>query len=378
MRFPAWLFVLGLALSGAAAQAADYQTVIAKSERVAATATVGGTVIPYKEVTLAAQVPGQVLFIAGSEGDAFQAGALLLTIDDDDLQAQRRAAMAEMMHAESILRNARVQYSREMWAPSVNNAYRSPGMAMPMMFDRMFSRGFGNMTGLSGSNQWIERYADLSSQASHLNQAQSRLLSSRAQVETLDAKIKDARMTAPFEGVILSKMAEAGDTVQPGQPLMKFAHTKYLRIQAEVPVRLASALREGMIVPARLDVHTSDITARVVRIYPVADAGRHTVTVKFDLPIGVRGGPGMYAEVRIPEASGGEREFVVVPSQALIWRGSLPGVFILKDGKPSLRLIRLGAPAGGGKASVIAGLKGGEQVIVNPSAGMASGGTVNN
>ncbi|MBT4451306.1 MAG: hypothetical protein HOC92_16535 [Gammaproteobacteria bacterium] len=55
---------------------------------------IGGTVIPYKEVTLSAQVPGRIQYIAGSEGDYFQKNNLLLSIDDDDLVAKRRAALA--------------------------------------------------------------------------------------------------------------------------------------------------------------------------------------------------------------------------------------------------------------------------------------------
>ena len=42
----------------------------------------GGTVIPLKEVTLSAQIPGVVQTLAGEEGDTFSAGAELVTIND--------------------------------------------------------------------------------------------------------------------------------------------------------------------------------------------------------------------------------------------------------------------------------------------------------
>ena len=54
----------------------------------------GGTVIPLKEVTLAAQIPGIVQTIAGEEGDSFNAGTVLVSINDDELQAKKRAAEA--------------------------------------------------------------------------------------------------------------------------------------------------------------------------------------------------------------------------------------------------------------------------------------------
>ena len=56
------------------------------------TVVIGGTVVPYKEVTLAAQVPGRVKFIAGIEGDAFSKDAVLVEIPFD-----RRVAEALSM-----------------------------------------------------------------------------------------------------------------------------------------------------------------------------------------------------------------------------------------------------------------------------------------
>ncbi len=371
MGYPIRLAAIFLVLMSGAVKAAEYKTVTIATKKIGNTATVGGTVIPFKEVTLSAQVPGQVQFIAGSEGDDFKKGIVLVTIDDTAIQAQRRAALADIYNAESALRNAQVQYSRELWSPRSTSPSNAPGMGLPFMFDQFFTRNFSNMAGRSDTA--VERRADLYAQGSGVSQAQSRLLQARAQVETLDAKIMDARLAAPFDGLIVSKMVETGDTVQPGQPLVKFAQTKFLRIRAEVPVRLVSGLREDMIVPARLDVYGAEIQARVARIYPMANSARHTVTVKFDLPQGVSGGPGMYAEVQIPDPTAQAQDLPIVPESALVWRGSLPGIFILVDGRPSLRLLRIGMPSSPGWVSVLAGLKGGEKVIVDPPKGMASG-----
>ncbi len=55
-----------------------------------------GSVIPLKEVTLAAQIPGRIINIAGEEGDKFTAGTELVKINDDDLQAKKSAAEAQL------------------------------------------------------------------------------------------------------------------------------------------------------------------------------------------------------------------------------------------------------------------------------------------
>ena len=179
---------------------------------------------------------------------------------------------------------------------------------------------------------------------------------------------------SPFDGVIVQKLVEQGDTVQPGQPLMKVAYVAYLRIQAEVPVGLVSSLRIGEFLPARIDVGQGvPVQARVSQIFPMADTSRHTVTVKFDLPSGLPGGPGMYAEVMIPDHSTLAAAMPSVPREAIVWRGSLPAVMILKDGKPTLRVVRIGTPMPDGRLTILSGLEGGEQVILQNSGPATAG-----
>ena len=80
---------------------------------VGSTVTLGGTVVPYRDVTFSAQIPGRIKSIAGEEGDQFEEGVEVITINDDDLLAKRRAAWANLANAQAALRNAGVQYDRE-------------------------------------------------------------------------------------------------------------------------------------------------------------------------------------------------------------------------------------------------------------------------
>ncbi len=360
------------AQTGVAPAGSGLRTALVTVSQVGGDATVGGTVVPFKQVTLSAQIPGRVTFLAGAEGYRGKEGEILLSIDDAAIQAQRRAAIAGISQAEAALRNSQMQYSRELYSPRVNSLTGFPGMGIPSTFDQFFTRGFSNMIGQSNSG--LERQADLYAQGSGVNQAQSAVAQARAGLDALDAKVRDASSVAPFDGIVVQKLVEVGDTVQPGTPLLKYAFTEYLRVVADVPVRLAAGLQEGMIVPARLDAGGATVEAKVAQIYPVADPLRHTVTVKFDLPYGTAGGPGMYVEVTVPDVSVPVRAQPAVPPAALMWRGSLPSVFVLVDGKPSLRMVRVGYPLANGYISVVSGLSGGEQVILDPSASMVSGG----
>ena len=333
---------------------------------------IGGTVIPYKEVTLSAQVPGRVQYIAGSEGDYFQKNNLLLSIDDDDLVAQRRAALAQLSNAESGLRNARVQYSRELISPRTESLSNMPGLGMPTLFDNMFTKSMGNMMGVG--NPDIERYGDLYSSGAQVKNAESMVMKARSALDELDAKLRDARAIAPFDGKLVRKMVEEGDTVQPGTPLLKFAHTQYLRIQAEVPARLIFGLTKGSLVDVKLDINNTYTKAKVAQIYPVADKQKHTVTVKFDLPEGTPGGPGLYAEVMINDTTAEARPVPVIPKDAVIYRGSLPSVFILdEENEAKMRLVRLGSEYDESRITVLSGIQAGDRIISSPPKTIKSG-----
>jgi multidrug efflux pump subunit AcrA (membrane-fusion protein) len=359
------------AMAGTAAPG-DVVTVMAS--RVGNVVTLGGTVVPYKEVTLTAQIPGEVEFIAGEEGDEFEEGEVLVRIDDEDLLAKRRAAVAQIGNIQSQLANAQMQYSRELWSPQSRSISRSGGMGMPALFDQMFTQPMQSfMPGDVGGDRYVDRSADLYSRGTQISQAQSQMASAQAQVQQIDAKLRDTRSIAPFKGVIVAKLVEVGDTMQPGQPLLQFADTTYLQVRSEIPARLVPGLRKGMMVPSRLDIGNTQVDARVAQIFPAADPERHTVTVKFDLPQGVPGGPGMYAEVMVPDINAPSRTLPVIPDSAVLWRGSLPAVYVITDdNQTKLRLIRLGDYVGSTQVSVLSGLSVGERILANP-AGMASG-----
>jgi hypothetical protein len=85
-----------------------------------------------------------------------------------------------------------------------------------------------------------------------------------------------------------------------------------------------------------------------------------------DLPQGVPGGPGMYAEVMINDVNAKVRELPVVPRNALVWRGSLPGIYVLNENNQrELRLVRTGDDVGADGVAILSGLRAGERVVVS-------------
>lgn len=342
---------------------------VVKQTEGAPTISVGGTVIPYKEVTFAAQLPGRVKYLAGIEGDAFKKSDLLVSLDDRELLANRQALLAQMQSADAAFRNAGMQYNRELFAP---RSRTSPGgMGMPNLFDQMFTRPMEDFVG--ERSRGAELSADIYSSGTQIEQARSMLMQLRAELQALDSKLRDARSIAPFDGVIVKKFIEVGDTVQPGQPLLNYADVEYLQIEVDVPARLRPGLREGVMVHAELDVNHRRVPVRIAQIFPMADPQRHTVKIKLDLPQGVSE-PGMYAKVLVPDFHAPPRANPIIPESAIRYNGSLPGVYVLDaQGSAELRLIRVGEPVPGGLITVLSGLRPGERVLANPLPGVAAG-----
>jgi multidrug efflux pump subunit AcrA (membrane-fusion protein) len=330
--------------------------VVVERRAVGGNTTVGGTVVPHEEITFTAQMPGSVEMIAGDEGDFFPQGTVLAALDDAALRAQRQAALAQINNAQSEYRNAGVQYQRERRDPTPQQGNMMSQM-MPMPF-------FGG-----GKDSEVTRDATLYQYSSRIEQAQGALVAAQAQLREIDAKLQDVRSVAPFDGYITQKYANAGDTVQPGQPLLSFADIGHLQVQADVPTRLSAPLTPGFVTQVKLDdPNETIVTARVAQVFPMADPTRHTVRVKLDLQPGAPAKAGMYSEVLIPQGGSGQGSVPVIPVSAVVRRGGLPMVYVLDaEDRPRLHLLRLGEQFGD-RVTVLTGLQGGERILVEPPA----------
>jgi multidrug efflux pump subunit AcrA (membrane-fusion protein) len=368
-------------VSGASlVQAGERYTVSVRND-IGTRVAVGGTVVPFREVTLTAQIPGRVKEIAGEEGDRFTEGATLIAIDDTELLAKHREVVAQMLNAEAALRNANMQYSREFWSPNSPSGDKVPGgMGMPFMMDRILTEPMSSFWG--GSEPALDRRVDLNNYSTRIDQAHSALLQAKSQIEQINAKLRDAIGKAPFNGAITDKLVEIGDTVQPGQQLLKFTDIDHLQIKVDIPARLASKLKEGETLSARIDAIKSPVSVSVARIFPTADQQRHTIPVKFDLiPEYANARPGQYAEVDIHDVSdadtdGTQKDLIAIPRSAVVRRGSLPAVYVLdahnNEDKRELRLVRLGKEINTDYIVVLSGLAVGEIIDRNPSLGPSS------
>ncbi len=330
-------------------------------------ALLGGVVVSSAQVSLSAQVSGDVLSVNGKEGDMFKQGSILLTLEQESIQAQRDAAFAEISSANESLRNAGVQYSQSIISPNSGGMFGG----VPGMFS-MFTDPMLRMSGQG--NPEFDKFANRTSRYTNYQQAKNKLKQAESKLRQVEERLKDANIVAPFDGVIVVKNINKGDIVQPGQILIKFANIKDLQVQVHIPSRLVSSLKLNKKYRIKLDIANIVVDAALSQIYPIADNTKHSVKVKFDLPSGVPVLAGAYAEVEIFETDSGILT-PVVPESAIMWRSSLPSVFVInsKTNQTELRFVRLGEQVGKSKKSILSGLKIGEKIVTNPNILMVSG-----
>jgi RND family efflux transporter MFP subunit len=330
----------------------------------------GSSVIPKKQVLLSAQTAGRVISLQGKVGTAFKQGDVIAEIDASGLLAQRAQMMSKISAAQANLYNAKIQYQREMTSPKRDDISAMPGFGVPAMMDQYMTRPMADMMGTNNSS--LNKQADLVNIQSHVAQANFALQQAIAQLQQLNASLRDTKTIAPFNGIILTKQVEVGDTLQAGQPLLTFGYIKQLQLSADVPSALVINLKQGTKVAAKIATNPP-IQATIAEIHPIADPQRHTIVVKFDLPEGTQASPGMYAEVMLPMSNNNQKGIVTIPASALLKGRSLPSVLVIEGKSSALRLVRLGSKQNNGFLEVLSGLKAGDQIVNHPPAGVTSG-----
>jgi RND family efflux transporter MFP subunit len=176
--------------------------------------------------------------------------------------------------------------------------------------------------------------------------------------------VADASIRAPFSGRVLRKAASVGDIVAPGQPLLEIEGAGGLEVVASVESAVRERLRVGQHVEVRLDGLPVPLPATIHDLAAAADPSTHRFILRADLASaeGVRAG--LFARILVPSAAGGAR--ILIRSDALLRRGGLTGVYVIRDGHAWLRWIAPG-DAFGDSTEVRAGLDANERVALEPS-----------
>jgi membrane fusion protein (multidrug efflux system) len=172
------------------------------------------------------------------------------------------------------------------------------------------------------------------------------------------------RITAPFDGRVVDRFAEPGDTAQPGMKLLALYNPLSLRVEAHVREGLALGLEVGQSMQVEIPSLDKIVNAVIEERVPAADPGSRSFLVKAGVAFDKSLLPGMYSRLLVPAGTGTR---LLIPADRVVHVGQLDLVWVFENGQVQRRFVRIGQITETGQVEVIAGLKAGEQVLPLPS-----------
>lgn len=317
-----------------------------------------GVIQAVRQSTVAAQVPGNITALLVKAGDKVKAGQPLARVDERDTQAALARSQAELAQADAQLTNARLQWQRSL-------ALKAQGFVSDAALD-------------SAQAQWRAAQATVDASQAARNQA----VLARG----------FATVVAPFDGQVLSTQADVGDLATPGRPILTLYAPQAMRAVVQVPASQAERVRTATVAEVLLLTWSSPtnntaspqwVRARQVTALPATDPVAQTVEWRLDLP-GTQALPGQTVRVRftgVAAKSGlqaGLRDVrtngVDVPAPALLRRGELTAVYVVRGGRFMLQAVRVAsANEAASTVTVLSGLRAGELIATDAlKAGLAN------
>jgi RND family efflux transporter MFP subunit len=332
----------------------------------------GGIVRARTTAAITSRLLAPIVEVRVAAGDQVRAGQVLARLDARDLSAAERRAGSGKQAAEEAGRAASSEREAADAALALATAHHK---RITMLHERRSAT----------DEELDEAVAALRGARSRLAAAEARvsessagLLAAAAAADAATVRASWAVITAPFDGVITEKLVERGNMATAGMPLFRMEQAGPMRLDVRLDESRAVSIRPGQQVAVLFDAapgsELARFTGRVTELARAAEAGAHAFLVKIELPPDVRVPSGAFARARF---AGPARPVVAVPAAAVVRRGQLTSVFVRDGERAHLRLVDVGdtleTSNGAAIVDVLAGLRPGEHVIVDPPPALRDG-----
>jgi RND family efflux transporter MFP subunit len=206
--------------------------------------------------------------------------------------------------------------------------------------------------------------------------AQANIVAQKAQLQVLNQQKAYQSVVAPFDGVITQRNIDIGSLVQAdaasGTFLFTLMQSEVLRIQLYVPQDEAFGVAPGVEAVIRVpEIPGRDFPGKVTRIAEALQPGSRTLLTEIDVPNPDRVlSPGIYCnvELKIPRRT----PSLIVPSEAVVFNRDGLNVAVIENGVAHIRHVTVVRDFGT-TVEVSAGVKDGDQVILNPPVDLTDG-----
>ena len=326
--------------------------------------TASGYVVARRKAVVSSKIQGKLAWLKGEEGTRVQENEVVARLEDPDFRAAVDRSKAAIGNAEAAVERAKADEAE---------ARRQFGIA-----DRLAAEDVGSRDARDAARSRVDlAHASLSQAEASLAQAKADLAFNQAQLE-------NTYIRAPFNGVVVKKMAEVGESVAPIPPgvnissssgaIVALADLDTLEVEADVAESNVAQLSANQ--PAQVSVEAiPNKTFRAVlrQVIPTADRTKATVQVKvtlLDKDANLK--PEMSARVTVlARKKEGEPSMAAAPPEisspttTIATRDGRSVVFEVREGKVISREV---VPAGEyrGQTMIKKGLDGSEILVQSP------------
>lgn len=334
------------------------------------TLNASGYVVARRMATVSANVTGKIAELYVEEGDSVTEGQPLARLDGTinqakvDLEEGRlQLARAKLQEVEARL----AQRSRELKRLQVLAAKK---LTSESSYDAILGEVQALDAGLTAAKMEIEV-------------GQRQLDLSRRELEELVIR-------APFAGVVVSQTAQRGEVVSPISAADSYTRTgistvvdmSSLELEVDVNESYIDRVSPKQATMAVLEAYPDwRIPGQVINTVPTVNRQKGTVKVRVAIsekPPGVLPNMGVQVEFLSPSApaEGSQRQTaaarITVPTAAVVREGEGSFVFVVENGRTRKQSVQVGHALADG-TEILAGLTGGEALVLSPDARLVDG-----
>lgn len=338
---------------------------------------------PYR-VEIGSQITGTVDDVLVQEGERVSKGQPVISLESRELKAAVVQAQGAVAQA-----NARIRQLDELTLPSAHEAL-TQAQANLLNAQKTFDRtshlamdGYATRQALDDAQKVLDiartqvRTAEFqvytaSPGGSDYVMAQSQLNQAHANLDTAESRLAYATISAPRDGVLITRAVERGTVVQPGKALLVLAPAGEVQLVLQIDERNLGKISLGQKALASADAYPDQRFAAIVSyINPGIDITRASVEVKLTVanpPDYLR--QDMTVSVDIEVAARDQTLVLPIRSVHDVLSGQ-PWVLGLKDGRAAKRPVRLGL-RGNTVLEITEGMAAGE-VAIPANSGVLTG-----
>lgn len=277
-----------------------------------------------QEAVLVAEAGGMLVTVPFEEGEVVERGAVVSQLEDEDLRLQAERARLVRRRDENELARVRKLYERELLAHEEFEA------------------------------------------------ARTRAEISATDLRIVEERLEQARVRAPFKGVLAELYLRAGQSAAPGAAVARLVAIDPLHLPVFLPEEDVAELQLGQ--PVQVLAQGSGENwqeGRILLISPVVDPSTGTVKVTVEVDNEDRSlRPGAFARARV--IIGTRPAVLQVPEEAVLYEARIPFVYSAQADTVARRELQVGWTADGW-TEVVAGLEEGAPVIVSGKSALRVG-----